>query len=74
MSQEQIHVVMCTSYSPGSDEGHTSIHRVFTTPKAAEVCQARLEALWGTSGYAPRFKVEVHDLVDRDVPSPDGWS
>jgi hypothetical protein len=74
MSQDQIHVVMCNSYSPGSDQGHISIHRVFTTPEAAEACRARLAAKWGTSGYAPQFEVEVHDVVDRDVPSSDGWS
>lgn len=74
MSQGQIHVVMQTSYSPGSDQGYINIHRVFTTPEAAEACRARLTAKWGTGGYSPRFEVEVHDVVDADVPSSDGWS
>ncbi len=44
MTQGQIYVVMQDSYSPGSDQGYISIHRVFTTPEAAEACRARLTA------------------------------
>lgn len=74
MEPTQVYVVISDSYSPGNDIGHRSIHRVFTTPEAAEACRARLTERWGKGGYSPQFEVEVHDVVDEDVPSPDGWS
>jgi hypothetical protein len=74
MTQDKVYVVMCTSYTPGVDQGYISIHRVFTTLAAAEACRDRLTERWGKGGYSPQFEVETHDMLAEDHPSPDGWS